>query len=47
MNRDEAYLRAILREVKSIPTLIRGYNKERFLKSEKTQSYLYDFIKYW
>jgi uncharacterized protein with HEPN domain len=37
MNRDEAYLKNILREITSIPCLIRGYSKEKFLKSEKTQ----------
>jgi len=37
MNRDEAYLKNILREITSIPVLIRGYSKERFLESEKTQ----------
>jgi uncharacterized protein with HEPN domain len=37
MNRDEACLKAILREIDSVPSLLRGYNKERFLKSEKTQ----------
>lgn len=37
MNRDESYLKALLREIDSIPSLMKGYNKERFLKSEKTQ----------
>lgn len=37
MNRDEAYLKAILREISSIPGIIKGYSIERFLKSEKTQ----------
>lgn len=37
MNRDEACLRAILKEIDSIPLIFKGYNKERFLKSEKTQ----------
>ncbi|NJD03291.1 MAG: DUF86 domain-containing protein [Ruminiclostridium sp.] len=37
MNRDETYLKTILREISSIPSLMRGYNKESFLKSEKTQ----------
>lgn len=37
MNRDEACLKAVLREIASIPSLMKGYNKERFLKSEKTQ----------
>ena len=37
MNRDESCLKAILREINSIPSLMKGYNKESFLKSEKTQ----------
>lgn len=37
MNRDEACLRAILREIASIPLIIRGYSKEKFLASDKTQ----------
>jgi uncharacterized protein with HEPN domain len=35
MNRDESCLKAILREIDSIPSLMKGYNKESFLKSEK------------
>jgi uncharacterized protein with HEPN domain len=37
MNRDEACLRTILKELASVPSLMRGYNKDKFLKSEKTQ----------
>lgn len=37
MNRDEACLRAILREISSIPGIMKGYTLERFMKSEKTQ----------
>lgn len=37
MNRDEAYLRAILREISSIPGIMKGYTLEKFMKSEKTQ----------
>jgi uncharacterized protein with HEPN domain len=37
MNRDEASLKAILREISSVPGMMKGYSLERFLKSEKTQ----------
>ena len=37
MNRDEASLMAILREISSVPGMMKGYSMERFLKSEKTQ----------
>lgn len=37
MTKDEAYLKAIMREILSVPSITRGYNKEKFLKSEKTQ----------
>jgi len=37
MNRDDAYLKAILREISSIPVIMKGYSVEAFMKSEKTQ----------
>lgn len=37
MKRDEAILKAIYREILSLPSLMKGYTKDRFLKSEKTQ----------
>jgi uncharacterized protein with HEPN domain len=37
MNRDEASLMAILREISSVPGILKGYSLERFLISEKTQ----------
>ena len=37
MNRDEASLMTILREISSVPGMMKGYSLERFLKSEKTQ----------
>ena len=41
MIRDEALLKAIYREILSIPSLMKGYAKDRFLKSGKTQKAVY------
>ena len=37
MDRDKQYLHAILREISVMKTLLRNYNEEKFLKSERTQ----------
>ena len=35
MKRDEAYLRAIVREIDYLPSELKGYNLQTFIKGDK------------
>ena len=37
MSKDEAYLRAIVREIGYLPSELKGYGLQKFIKSDKTK----------
>lgn len=37
MSKDEAYLRAIVREIGYLPSELKGYSLQNFIKSDKTK----------
>ena len=47
MDRDEAYLRKILREIASIPVMIKGYTKNIFKIEKNTKSDLHNPFEHW